>query len=366
LLPVAQQQFKAPNGQTIAPQFQDGFSVGQPPITQPADSFSQKWAAVDGKGTGEATPTPTAAELNADLKTVTGAAYPLAGATSGVYINYQMVNGVPTIGLPGSGGGLYVEGNANIVLSTSGASAQVYTITQGSPATTTTMTVDPVANTTVLKSGTTTLTVSGVPVNQSVYPNTPGTMVYVDGAITSLTGPGEGVGAIQNGAAVTITALGDIDITGDVRYATEPVTTTQNQIPGTPVDTLIPGNNNGQDLGIFTANGNIVLSSPYADDNLQVDGSQAVIGSSCASNSCGFLVNGCINTFNNVGGQVQTNIFGACMNTENTYYDRRYNTVPGFAPPWFPSTTVTNVAGATTSPPSLTVQRTAWVASSGQ
>ena len=100
-----------------------------------------------------------------------------------------------------------------------------------------------------------------------------------------------------------------------------------------------------QDLGIFTANGNIVLSSTYSNDNLQVDGSQAVIGSNCASSSCGFLVNGCINTFNNVGGQIQTNIFGACMNVQNTYYDRRYTSRAGFSPPWFPATTITNIAG---------------------
>src|SRR5208282_2254498 len=64
--------FTAPNGQTIAPQFQEGFNVGQPPITQPNDSFSQEWAAIDGKGTGEATAQPTIANLQANMKTVAG------------------------------------------------------------------------------------------------------------------------------------------------------------------------------------------------------------------------------------------------------------------------------------------------------
>jgi hypothetical protein len=298
--------------------------------------------------------------MNAMLKNITGTAYPTGGATSGVYLNYQTVSGQNKW----VGGGLYVEGNANITLSTSGSSAQVFTITQGS--TTTTMTVDPVANTTVVTSGSNTLSLVGVPQNLSLTPPRTGTMIYVDGTITSLSGPGQGVGAVQDGAAVTITALNDVDITGDVVYKTEPVTVTQNQIPGTPVATLIPGHDNNQDLGIFTANGNIVLSSPYSNKNLQVDGSQAAVGANCASNKCGFLVNGCINTFNNVGGQIQTNIFAACMNTENTYYDRRYSTKTGFAPPWFPATTVTNTAPATTSPPVLTVQRTNWAASSGQ
>jgi hypothetical protein len=388
--------FTAPDGEVAAPTFQDGFSVGQNPISQPNDSFSQQWAVLDGVGCGEDSTTcggastpavPTAAQMHADLQTINQSAYPSTGATSGVYLSYQNVNGTLTM----AGGGLYVEGNASIGLAaqtaTNGDLLQVYTITQGS--TTTTMTVDPSANSglgsTVLRSGGTTLVLAGVPSNcstSSTAPNpngtpptyctsttpgsTPGTMVYVDGTITSMSGPGEGVGAIQDGAAVTIAALGDVNITGDVIYKTEPVTTTPNQIPGTPVATLIPGNDHNQDLGIFTANGNIILSSNYPDDNLQVDGSQAVIGNSCASWSCGFLVNGCINTFNNVGGQIQTNIFGACLNTENTYFDRRYTSRAGFAPPWFPATTIINNASTITSPPTLTTQRTSWVSSSGQ
>ena len=347
------------NGTTIAPQFQSGFNRSQATIPQPANSYSQKWAAIDGIGTGEANANPTNADMNAKLKDLTGAAYPSSGASSGVYFNYDSSTTPPTL----KGGGVYVEGNASMVVSTSGSSGQVFTIKQGG--TTTTMTVDPVANTTTVVSGATTLTLSGVPTNSSVTPPQQGTMAYVNGTITSLSGPGEGVGAIQDGAAVTISAANDINITGDVRYKTEPVTMTQNQIPSTPVDTLIPGNDKGQDLGIFTANGNIIMSSSYADKNLQVDGSQAVIGSNCASSSCGFLVNGCINTFNNVGGQIQTNIFGACLNTQNTYYDRRYNTKSGFAPPWFPSTTVVNT-GASATALIITPQRTQWVANSGQ
>jgi len=263
---VAASSYSA-SGQTIAPQFQAGLQLNQATIAQPPDSYSQKWAAVDGKGMGEADASPTNADLNANLQTVSGTPYPKNGATSGVYLNYQSAYGQNTWG----GGGLYVEGNAQITLSTSGSSAQVFTITQGS--TTTTLTVDPVANTSVVQSGSTTLNLTGVPTNNSLSPPIAGTMIYVDGTITSMSGPGQGVPAIQDGAAVTIVALGDIDITGDVIYKTEPVTVTQNQIPGTPVATLIPGNDKDQDLGIFTANGNIVLSSPYSNHNLQVDGS---------------------------------------------------------------------------------------------
>jgi hypothetical protein len=76
-------------------------------------------------------------------------------------------------------------------------------------------------------------------------------------------------------------------------------------------------------------------------------------------------VNGCINTFNNVGGQIQTNIFGACMGVENTYYDRRYSARSNFAPPWFPATTIGTGTG-NSQPPIITIQRTNWVSSSGQ
>jgi hypothetical protein len=372
---AATPSYTAPDGEVVAPQFQDGFQVNQTPITQPQDSYSQKWAAVDALGEGEADHDPNPTDLNQYLKTVSGVPYPTTGPAGGVYLNYKTVNGVLTM----VGGGLYVEGDAGMVLTAQTGPPpnndlqQVIAITQGG--TTTTMTVDPSANggvgSTVVQSGPTgsppsaSLSLSGVPMNNSLQPPQAGTMVYVDGKITSMTGPGQGIGAIQDGAAVTITALGDINITGDVIYKTEPVTVAPNQIPGTPVDTLIPGSDHNQDLGIFTANGNIILSSPYPNDNLQVDGSQAVIGNSCSQWSCGFLVNGCINIFNNVGGQIQTNIFGACLNVENTYFDRRYTSRPGFAPPWFPATIITNVA-AQTNPPRITTQRTTWLTTSGQ
>jgi hypothetical protein len=203
-------------------------------------------------------------------------------------------------------------------------------------------------------------------------------MLYVDGTITSLSGPGQAVPTIQNGiqinipaavqdgAQITIVANGNIDITGDVVYKTEPVTVTQNQIvPGTsppccngdPVSTLIPGYDKNQVIGMFTANGNINLMSPYANNNLQVDGSLAPLQQ--GSNWC-FTCTGFINTFNNVGGQIQSGICGCWMNTENTYFDRRFTSRGGFVPPWFPSTTITSSGPAPASPTS-TVRRVQWV-----
>jgi len=80
-------------------------------------------------------------------------------------------------------------------------------------------------------------------------------MPYVDGDITSLSGPGQGVAAIQDNTALTLTAAKDVTVTGDILYKTPPVTTTREQIPGAPADTLIPGNDHGQVLGILHGNG---------------------------------------------------------------------------------------------------------------
>ncbi len=83
--------------------------------------------------------------------------------------------------------------------------------------------------------------------------------------------------AVQDGYGTTVAAASDITVTGNILYKTEPVTTTRNQIPSTPADTLIPGNNNGQVLGIFTAGGNVNLNVPTSGQNLEIDASIATI-----------------------------------------------------------------------------------------
>jgi hypothetical protein len=162
---------------------------------------------------------------------------------------------------------------------------------------------------------------------------------------------------------VTVAAAHDIDITGNILYTVEPVTVNT-------ADTIIYPNYNASAVnvfGAFTSAGNIVLSSSYSDKNLEVDGSLAAIGAStsnggqCTSSTCGFTVNGSINTFTNVGGQSQTNIFGANMNTQNTYYDRRFTAWgSGFAPPWFPGISNSGTYTPATPTVSPTQQRTSW------
>jgi Tfp pilus assembly protein PilX len=397
--PTSSYTYQSSDGttQTISPTFEGNppFSLGQPFEPSPSNSFSQMWAVLDSMGTGEGPNAPTPAQMNSGslpiyppLQTASGTPYPNppSGSPSGVYIPYTTSGSVNTF----DGGGFYVEGDANVLLSTSGSSAQVFAISQttDSGTTTTTITTDPLATpptawncppsvtkgttsvTTQVGSGpATTVNFCGVPMNKSTTTPQPGTMLYVDGNITSLSGLGQGTPAVQDGSQITIVANGEIDITGDVVYKTEPVTTTDNQIvPGTnppccngdPMTTLIPGNDKNQVLGIFTANGNIQMSSPYQDNNLEVDASLAALqqGSQwCFTTPQGTAF---INTFNNVGGQIQSGACGQNIGTENTYFDRRFTSRAGFAPPWFPSTTVTST-GASPALTKPTIQRVQWL-----
>jgi Tfp pilus assembly protein PilX len=341
------------NGQTIAPTFQSGTNLGANAVPLPTDSFNQKQAVVDGQGTActGATPCPDNNTLHGALRDITGAKYPATGASTGVFLGYDSTNTM-------QGGGILVEGNADAVTLTASTvgsdNVEVYTITQGS--TITTVTIDNTANTTTVKSGSTTKIITGVPSVHIGSTPTPATMLYVDGKITSLSGPSSGA-AIQDTYAATVTAAGDITITGNILYKTEPVTMTQNQIANTPADTLIPGNNNNQVLGIFTANGNVNLNLSTSGANLEIDASIATI---LQGGSGGIVNTGqAINTLNIVGGRIQNTIQNINASTRNVFFDRRF-TQGNFAPPWFPSTTITSTASDSVTAVNPSVQRTQW------
>jgi hypothetical protein len=356
--------------QTISPTFQNGFTLGASSIPLPTDSYNQKRAVLDGLGTNAAN--PTGAELAAALRSGSppnGAAY-VSGATSGVYMAYTAGGGGNVM----NGGGIYVEGSVTSVqlAATTGPGPgnhpqQVFTIVQSGV--TTVVTLDLTSQTTTMKVGAAAATtISGLPMNRVGASPTPATMLYVNGSIgssntTGLSGPGQGIAAIQNTAAVTITANGNINITGDILYKTEPVTMTQNQIPGTPADTLIAGNNNGQVLGLFTANGNINLYNQQANHNLEIDASLATI----VAGGSGALINPgtSITTLNIVGGRIQNTIQNINTTTRNVFFDRRF-AQGGFAPPWFPSTTITvvptGIENSTLSTPALS--RIQWLCKS--
>jgi Tfp pilus assembly protein PilX len=357
-------------GENIKPTFESGFNLAQPTVALPPNDYSQERAVLDGKGSD--TSAVTKNDLHNALLDINGNPYPTSGASSGVFIPYTVSGSGGSLTRTFSGGGFFVEGNAAVTLSSSGASQQVYTIKQGS--TTTTVTVDTSANTTTVSDGSSSITIAGVPVQKD--PGTGGvtrdaTMFYVDGSITSLTGPHDGLGnslpAVQDSSAVSIVAANDITVTGDLLYKTEPVTETQNQIPGTPADTLIPGNDNGQVLGLFTAGGNVYLANSQSNHNLEIDASIATISASGGGTSGkGSLINNgsAINTLTIVGGRIQNMLSNINSTTRNVYFDRRFAS-GGFSPPWFPSTSITG-SGADSATLSSSVQRTRWVVLSSQ
>src|SRR5215510_8229852 len=151
-------------GTTIAPTFQNGFNLNQPKIPLPKNSYNQERAVLDSLGTDNNQPSKS--DLNNKLMDVNKTAYPKNGSTSGVYLPYSVDSktGIATF----SGGGIYVEGNAQVTLSPGLTStSQVYTIVQGG--TTTTITIDTGANTTVFSSGGNTVNIVGTP--QLIDPN---------------------------------------------------------------------------------------------------------------------------------------------------------------------------------------------------
>jgi hypothetical protein len=319
--------------------------------------------------------------------------YPSGGtSTAGVYLPYTQTTtgGVTTNTM--SGGGIYVEGDTDSVVltastdSVTGHAVQVFTITQGNTATT--ITIDPTANSTNVSQAVTTTTttgsgrfqhttttttttstsITGVPENLTGATPSPATMLYVHGDISSLSGPGQGHAAVQDGFAMTVTASDDVVVTGDVLYKTPPVTTTPNQtvngVTYPNVDTLIPGTNTGV-LGIFTATGDVRMNNHQSNGNIELDASIAMISDGGSGGWSGTSGNN-INTVTLVGGRIANTAKTCYCNSRNLYYDQRFaNGV--VAPPWFPSTTLTGATTTTTTDAvgvvNPSAQRNGWVVS---
>jgi hypothetical protein len=340
-----------PAGNGIAPTFQQGFNLGKPKTPLPLNDFNQQRAVLDGKGTGGSQVTNP--DMNKVLLDANKKAYPNNGTSTGVFLPYSIDS---SGNAQFNGGGIMVQGDASVQLAPVGGSGQQYTISQGTnPVVTTTIIIDPKANSgagsTLLTSKVgnnpaVTVPITGVP--QHMDPNLPGvslgdaTMLYVNGSITSLSGPGQGKPAIQDGTQLTITAANNVAITGDLLYKSEPVTLTQTTDPVTgkiiPPDTLIPLNDTQQALGIFTATGDIQLNNKQANGNLEIDASLATI----SQGGTGGLINvtnSTIGTLTIVGGRIQNNIKSIGATTRNVMFDRRYAN-GNFAPPWFPATPV--------------------------
>jgi Tfp pilus assembly protein PilX len=383
------------------PNFVGGFAKSQNVVTPPADTFSQATAILDAKGipacTSSPCPTdtaPTAAELNAELKTIGGTTYPATGTPpTGVYIPYYTSGSNKVFGCnagsgstisscSGSAGGFYIQGNASITLSattTGGNPTQTYSIVQGS--TTTTIVVNNTAGTTtVTQNSGTPVVLQGVP--SQLDPNTGAavsnddpsgsavnpTLVYVNGNITGLTGPtsgGNALPAIQNNVGVTVTASGNINVTGDLEYES-------NSLPVNSSDVLQTSSNAGV-LGIFT-NGNINLNGDGGSgNNLTVDASLAALSGAtdgtgtsgfCTSSSssisaCGVSNSDNIGTWTILGGRAEDQAHGVNISQGNTLYDQRFAS-GGFGPPWFPTSQPQPGATPTSAYSQVQVLRGSW------
>jgi Tfp pilus assembly protein PilX len=364
------------SGTTIAPKFNGGLTVGAnggSPITLPTDSLSQLQAVLDGSGSTS----PSNATMANVLKAADGTQWSTS-ATSGVFMPY-------TPGTPGppatpstfntSGGstshvgGIYVQGNVDqmtLAASTSGThKLQVITIKQGSAVTT--VTLDLTGNTTDIKDnlGHDSGSISGLPTNVNTTPNAEGCMVYVTGNISSdptanaptgLSGPSSGP-AIQDNSAVTITAGGAISITGNITYSTEPVSLNVSDTPVSPAPANV--------LGIYTNGGNVQFQPPSDVSSMQVDASFATVNGASGSAYGLTAVWNNIGTLNIVGGRVQNKaLAGNSLGARNIYYDTRFS--GNFAPPWFPTVTVTTVGANTATPLQPIANRTSWVNTSAQ
>jgi Tfp pilus assembly protein PilX len=368
------------SGTTINPTFTGGLTVGAAAVPLPVDTYSQMLAVINGQGgncpAGSSTCTntpPTNAQMAAVLTNAAGTAWSTS-ATSGVYLPYNhATDTLTTNGTTGAFGGLYVQGNVDqmtLTASTSGSGAsthklQVISIKQSS--TTTTVTLDLTAGTTTIADnhGNTSGAMAGLPENVNTSPQSEGMMVYVTGNISSsptstaptgLSGPSSGA-AIQDGSAVTITAGGTISVTGSITYSTEPVSLNVSDTAVTPAPTNV--------LGVYTTGGNVQFQPPSSVTTMEVDGSFATINGTAGS-AWGLQASwNSIGTLNIVGGRVQNQALdGSSLGQRNIYFDQRFSN--GFAPPWFPTTTLPVPPTDTASISPVTVKRLSWVNSSAQ
>jgi Tfp pilus assembly protein PilX len=373
------------NGTTINPTFSGGLSLGQTAIPMPTDSYNQERAVLDGLGgcgaatSGGTTCTaPTSAQLAAVLKNAAGTAWSTS-ATSGVFLpwNGSSALNLNTTALTSGNsptnqfGGLYVQGNVDQMtltastISVSGNShkAQVITIKQGSAITT--VTLDLTAGTTRIQDNSShdSGALPGLPENVTSGSPTEGCLVYVTGNISSnpsataptgLSGPSSGA-AIQDGSGVTVTSGGTISVTGDIKYSTEPVSLTTADTAVSPAPTNV--------FGIFTNGGNVQIQPSSNVSTMEIDASIATISN---GGSGGIIAQwNTIGTLNIVGGRVQNKaLSGASLGSRNIYFDQRF--ANGFAPPWFPTTTITTSTTNTASPQQPKPIRLSWVNSSAQ
>lgn len=319
-------------------------------VAPPQNNFVQELAVINGNGyngsieqgtvdgQGRVTPATLASGLSdarGSLPQVSGGDIP-----NGVYVSSNDGSSI-------TGGGIYVNGDARVELTTNGTS-QTVQVTQGS--TVSTVTIDFESNTTTFSSGGTSRVFTGVPMDSSLGESkaTPGISLFVDGSITSLSGPraqeGQTGPAIAPQTAMTITAQRNITVTGDIKYS-EPIV-------GADGNALPRANQVKSVLGIFTNDGNVVLQpdgtrTDGEGTSMEIDASIAAFNSN-KSNDGGKLEGtivygdgspGSGSRLKIIGARVQSNIANIKYKNRQIYYDPRLEG-GNFAPPFFPGTEI--------------------------
>lgn len=359
-----------------------GISVSPPPqgyqqtsaVPLPTNSFSQELAVINGSGLTSDAPAviPTDSKGNPlpvinSSGEVTAQALQVnlrdAGDNQPSISSGSIANGVYIGSADGknvSGAGIYVQGEAaDIGLTVTNGTDQVYTIKQGS--TTTTITVSIANNTTTISSGTgknaknTTLT--GVPTDRSDPNNVqPGVSLFVDGTIDALHGPSGGSSsgpAIGSLTRLTITGTNDITITGDLTYANAVVDSNGNPLSNISSVTNV--------LGIFTADGNVNLapSNSYTASKglgMETDAAISTFNSNTSNDNgvtegsityTGSQSPGSSDLWKLVGSRVQKTINSIGYSKRNIYFDPRFGGGT-FAPPFYPGTTYSLASLTTT------------------
>ncbi len=365
---------------TIAPTFQDDLNFNAPMPDLPASDYQQKRAVIDGIGLSTSV---TAADMK-KLRDYKGNAF--TTQTSGVFLNYSDDKN------SFNGGGFYVPGNADITLSTAMVPAllgsdpktgaafpacpsgnpncylqQIYNITSGGVTTTIKVTAVPNSNydknfpndpatsytmtgmgQTEVTVGTNTLLLHDVPTqrdNTGSYELNNAAMIYVDGEVKSLSGQ------VQDDAAITITAATNLTVNGNLTYKTPPVTKDT-------ADALIPGNDRGQVIGLYTNNGNFQLNNPTKNGTIEVDASIATISNKNGATYGLTSIGQDISKLVIVGGRIHNQLHGANVSSRDVFFDKRF--AQGLYPPFFPATQ----AGKTTenpNPATATFNRQKWV-----
>lgn len=259
---------------------------------------------------------------------------PSAVQKADLYLQAYGSTGTPSNGVyvPNDGtaltAGIYVQGDAAIEMAVNGDDNAEYTITQG--ASTKKITVDLISNQTHITVGETTTTYTGVPFGKSGI----GTIIYVDGDITSLGG------TIQRNTELTISSERDVIIEDHIRYSDYTAAV------GSPGDAGYQAPNaDGTEnvLGVISWGGDIRVGTD-APDSLDIHGvlmahlGQFLVDDYDEGSPRGIctLLGGSISQFYGAFGQfnsltgAQTSGYG-----RNFVYDGRM--LQGKTPPYFPT-----------------------------